>query len=489
MSDQISIKEARARLWHMGILRWKLTEIQRDLVDSYASSQFKTNVWLCSRRIGKSYALCTLAIEKCLSKPNTVVKYIAPTQKHVKNIIRPILKNIFLDCPEEILPHFRTADNIYRFQNGSEIQLAGTDSGHAETLRGGSSDLCVVDEAGFCDDLTYIIQSILIPTTTTTFGKIILSSTPPRLADHEFVKYIEEAEARGSYLKRTVYDGLNKSILTQQMLDDIINEYGGIDNPEFKREYECRIIRDSDRQVIPEFTEELISDIVCEWEKPAYFDIYVAGDLGVKDFSIFLFGYYDFRNSKIIIEDEVVLRGQEWTTEALANGIKDKESQWFINPITKDKQKPYLRVCDNSLTVLNDLQVLHGLNFIPTAKDDAFAAINNMRILIKQKRIIINPRCKALINHLKYASWNKSRTSFSRSPDYGHYDGVHALTYFCRAVQQQKNPYPASFGFGTGDEWFQLEKVKQNVNLPKETQAAFSNIFKIRSSLRRGQKL
>lgn len=136
MSD-ISIKEARARLWHMGILTWKLDPIQKQLYEAFQVSSYKTNVWSCSRRLGKSYALCCIAVEQCMKKPNTVVKFIAPTQKHVKNIIRPLLKEIFKDCPDELRPHFRTADNIYRFHNGSEIQLAGTDSGHAEGLRGG----------------------------------------------------------------------------------------------------------------------------------------------------------------------------------------------------------------------------------------------------------------------------------------------------------------------------------------------------------------
>lgn len=486
ISSEMTIQEARARLWHMGILSWKLTPVQKELCDSFANSTYKTTVWSCSRRLGKSYALCCLAVEQCLSKENTIVKFIAPTQKHVKNIIRPLLKEIFKDCPDELRPHFRTGDNLYRFNNGSEIQLAGTDSGHAEGLRGGSSHLCIVDEAGFCNDLTYIIQSILIPTTTTTHGKIILSSTPPRLPNHEFINYMEEAESRGSFIKKTIYDALGQHI-TQQMLDEIVHELGGIESPDFRREYCCEIVRDQDMLVVPEFSDETIKEVIQEHNKPAYFDIYVAGDLGVKDYTVFLFGYYDFRESRVIIEDEVVLSGHAWTTEALASAIKEKEATLFINPLTKDKQAPYIRVCDNSLTVINDLHSLHGLTFLPTAKDDAFMAINNMRILMKQKRIIINPKCKTLISHLKYASWNKNRTSFNRSKDHGHYDAVHALTYFCRAIQQGKNPYPSNFGFGSGDSWFQLKANNNTTQLQPEVEKAFENIFKIRGSLRKNK--
>lgn len=482
-TPQLSRSEAIAKLWHMGILIWKLDKIQKELYDTFQRSQQKTIVWSCSRRIGKSYALSCIAVEKCLTKPNTIVKFIAPTQKHVKMIIRPLLKEIFKDCPKELKPEFRTADNIYRFDNGSEIQLAGTDSGHAENLRGGSSDLCIVDEAGFADDLKYIVQSILIPTTTTTHGKIILSSTPPKDPNHEFVHYMEDAEAKGNFVKKTIYDGLGSRI-TQKMIDEIVDELGGIDSPDFRREYLCELIRDEELTVIPEFDNLLQEKIVKEWPKPPYFDIYVAGDLGKKDFTVFLFGYYDFKAAKVIIEDEVVMRGRNLDTDVLAKAIKAKEKEHFYNPLTNDIQAPYLRVCDNNLILIGDLYRLHALTFVPTAKDDAAAALNNMRQLIKSGQIIINPRCKTLISHLKYATWDKNKNTFARSTDYGHYDAVDALKYFCRSVQLQKNPYPASYGMGSSDGWWEGYNKKANDPIPFPAANNIKNIFKIKRSLK-----
>lgn len=481
-NNPITRAQAVVKLWHLGVLQWKLDSIQKELYDIFQKSVQKTVVWSCSRRIGKSYALSCIAVERCLQKPNTVVKFIAPTQKHVKMIIRPLLKEIFADCPRDLKPDFRTADNIYRFQNGSEIQLAGTDSGHAENLRGGSSDLCIVDEAGFCDDLKYIVQSILIPTTTTTHGKIILSSTPPKNVDHEFVAYMQDAEAKGNFVKKTIYDGIGSRI-TQKMIDEIIEELGGEESPDFRREYLCELIRDEDLTVIPEFDDLLQKELIQEWKRPPYFDIYVGGDLGKKDFTVFLLGYYDFKNGKIIIEDEIVLRGRKMTTDILATAIKEKEQKHFTNPITKEIQSPYLRVCDNNLIVIGDLWAHHNLSFVPVQKDDAVMALNNMRIMIKQKRVIIHPRCKTLILHLKYATWAKNKDTFARSVDFGHYDAVDALKYFCRSVQQQKNPYPSHFGINSADNWW--EGYKPPSKTPAIPQAEnIKNIFKIKRSLR-----
>jgi phage terminase large subunit len=490
MDQTITRAEAITRLWMLGVLTWKLDPLQLELYKFFLDNKKKTTVWSCSRRLGKSYALCCIAIEKCLKKPNTTIKFIAPTQKHVKMIIRPLLKEILKDCPKEIRPDFRTADNMYRFQNGSEIQLAGTDSGHAENLRGGSADLCIIDEAGFCDDLSYIVQSILVPTTTTTHGKIILSSTPPKTIDHEFAKYMENAEENGTFIKRTVYDGIGYR-LTHEMVQEIIDELGGVDSPEFRREYLCELIMDEDSSVVPEFSEFLQSQIVKEHPQPPHFDAYVAGDLGAKDFTVFLFAYYDFRNAKIVVEDEVVLKGgsRRTTTDLMAVEIKQKEKLLWTNPETGDQKKPYKRVCDNDLLVINNLYAQNNLLFTPTDKYDSHAALNNMRMLLKNFQIIIHPRCKTLIQHLKYATWATNKKTYARDTNNGHYDAVDALKYLVRNVQMTKNPYPTNYGLGSGDNWWGgFMKPTNPTSLPDKAVDTIKNLFKPKPSLKFGSR-
>lgn len=471
--------QATALLWQKGHVAWKLDPTQQDLYNSFMNATAKTVVWACSRRLGKSFCLSVVAIEQCLRKPNSVVKFIAPTQKHVKMIIRPLLKEIFNDCPKELRPDFRTADNIYRFKNGSEIQLAGTDSGHAEALRGGSSDLCIVDEAGFCDDLRYIVQSILIPTTTTTSGKIILSSTPPLSPDHDFEEYRKEAEFKGNYVLKTIYDNPR---LTEAQIQEVIDELGGVDSPEFQREYLCKVIVSEDHAIVPEFSnEELQKVIVREWTAPPFRDLYVGGDIGFTDLTVFLFGYYDFKHNKLIIEDELVMSGHKMTTAYMAEQIKLKEQTLWTNSMTGEQQKPYLRVVDNNLIVINDLHKLHNIDFIPTLKDDAMAALNQVRIKIREQAIIINPKCKTLIFHLKNGVWNKSRKSFNRSPDAGHYDAIDALKYMVRNIQYSKNPYPFGYGGEYGENTFRIKDTPAISPVAK----SFENVFNLRKGLNR----
>lgn len=478
--QSLNKNQAISILWSKGILTFKLDAVQKELYECYKNSTGKVTVWSCSRRLGKSYALCCIALEKCLQTPNTIVKYIAPTQKHVRSIIKPLIAEILKDCPKPLRPTFKSAQCVYTFPNGSEIQLAGTDSGHAEGLRGGSAHLCVVDEAAFCTDLSYIIQSILIPTTTTTRGKIILSSTPPLSSDHDFETFRKIAFESNNYVLKTIYDGLGSRI-TMDIINEILAQYpGGEKNLDFRREYLCEMVTSERDAIVPEF-QELESEIVKEWKRVAFADNYVSGDVGAKDFTVYLFAYYDFKAAKLIIEDEVVFRGEEksFTTDDLAKAIKDKEKQIFINPMSKEFEKPYLRISDNNLILINDLHKLHGLIFVPTAKDDKEAALNNMRIMLKEKRIIINPRCKVLIYHLKNGTWKKGGKEYARTSEGGHYDAIDALVYLVRNINYTRNPYPENYDRQAGVPYFDSGE-KRLTPVQKEIKSWFQPRFSLK---------
>lgn len=468
MENQLSRKEAVKILWNQGVLSWKLDSNQKELYKAYHESKNKVLVWLASRRLGKSHTLCVIAIEICLKKPNSVVKYVAPQTKMVRTIIRPLLRDILKDCPPELRPEYKTQEQLYRFPNGSEIQLAGTDNQNAENVRGGGAELCLVDEAGFCDDLDYIIKSILLPTTTTTRGKIILSSTPPRKPGHEFEDYIKKSEIEGTLIKKTIYDNPR---LTIEDIEEMKREYGGEESVEWQREFLCQLAKDEELTVVPEFNEALAKEIVSEWIKPACYDSYVAMDVGGRDFTAVLFAYLDFRQGKIIIEDEICIRGRNMTTDVLVDMMRQKEASLWT-------KKPYLRIADNNnLILLNDLQTIYKISFIPTAKDNADAALQAVRTLLKQKKIIIHPRCTTLIRHLKNAIWNASRTSFARTANEGHFDALAALIYLCRNVQFYKNPYPYDYGMVKGDGIFYKEKMEDT------KYSKFKDIFKTKKSV------
>lgn len=453
LTDQDKLKlAARDQLWRNGMLSFKLDQTQKELYELFYNSKHKIMTWLLSRRQGKTYTLSVLALEQCIRKPNSVVKFVSPTKLQVNNNVRPIFRQLLEDCPEDIKPEFRQKDYIYYFNNGSEIQLAGSDSGHAEKLRGGDSDIWFIDEAGSCSDLKNLVKSILLPTTLITNGKGILASTPPKEADHEFLEYIEQAQQRGSLIKKTIDDNPR---ITAEQKQDLINEVGGEHTDEARRELYCEIIKDSRTSVIPEFDSALEKEIVKEWPKPPFFDAYEGMDTGGKDLTVVLYGYFDFRADKIIIEDETVINFQDkdMNIEYLAKEINKKEKMLWTNPISGEYKAPHARVSDISYILTQEIyqhsrrlfSQNEGVNFSIARKDDSDAMINNLRILLANKKIIIHPRCETLLRHLRNVRWDKQRKFFARSTDDGHYDAVEALKYLVRVIEFKKNPYPAHY--------------------------------------------
>lgn len=441
----ISKKQAVHALWRKALLHWKLDKNQQEMYKFARNTDHKIIVIGSSRQLGKSYFLTTLAVEECLKHPFAIVKFIAPKVKDIKRIIAPLIREITADCPNDIKPEFKTQENVFRFKNGSEIQLAGTDNGHAESIRGNKAHLCIIDEAGFCDDLNYIVNSILIPTTTTTGGKIIMASTPSKSPDHDFMGFLKHAELEGRFIKKTIYDNPR---LSEADINALAEALGGKDSVDFKREYLVEMVTSEDDAVVPEFNKELKEKIVKEWVRPPFYDAYVSMDIGGTDFTAVLFAYYDFVNAKLIIEDELLLNGKKALTDNIAMDIKAKEGALWFNKYTGEPKPPTMRIADNNNPILiNDLIAKHDLPFMTTLKDNKEAALNNMRMLLRSERIIINPRCRSLVYHLEGAIWNKDRTKYARSADKGHYDLVDALVYLCRNVNLQKNPYPANYNF------------------------------------------
>lgn len=484
---KISKSEAIAQLWKRGNLSWKLKSNQKEMYTLFYSSPHKTQTWLLSRRSGKTYTLCLLSIEACIKDPNTIVKFVAPTKLQVDTILRPIMREILKDCPDNISPSYSKKDYVYYFNNGSEIQLAGSEAGHAEKLRGGSSNIGIIDEAQDVTDLDNIVKSILLPTTLTTKGKIILSGTPPKDLNHDFVRFIEESESRNTLTKKTIYDN---PMISEKDLEDIIVEVGGKDSEAFKREFLCELLKDSSSSVIPEFNEELEKKVVKEWIKPPFYTPYVAMDLGFKDLTVVLFAYYDFKKDKVIIEDEISMKGSDenFNLAKLTELIDEKENILWTNIYTNEVFKPGARVSDINYIVTSEISKYSGgkIHFTNARKDDKQAAINNLRLMLKNEKIIIDPKCKTLIRHLKNVKWDKSKNNnsslFARDSDNGHYDAVDATLYLTRAVEYRKNPYPANYNTNLKDLYGPIADKQQDSYIKNNQNQieVFKKIFNVK---------
>lgn len=434
-------------LWRKGSLSWKLNSAQKELTDFFHNSKERIVVVAMTRQIGKTFTAVSLALEYALQNPNTEIKYCCGNAKTALKATRSNLLKIIEDCPKELKPTYDRTLGCYKFKNGSLLHLEGLDSGKADDLRGTAAKLIVIDEAGFINDLTYALYSVLFPMTNTTKGKFLIISTPPRSAGHDFDKVVQTARGAGAFYELNAYKYLalvkdDPSFFKDRYTLDAVEE-NKKNMPEnaFNREILCQFIRDEETVVIPEFTEERKYKIVKDWVRPKQYDAYVSMDLGMTDLTAILFAYYDFVNNKLVIEDELEVNSKKLNSDYLGSEIVKIEARLWTDDLGFQTE-PLKRVCDiNEQIARVDLNRRYNLQFVSAKKDDKDAGINMLRVKIQNEEIIINPRCKKLIFHLENATWNKKRTSFERTPTAGHYDFVDAMLYLIRAVKYNKNPF------------------------------------------------
>lgn len=411
----------------------------------------------CARRLGKSFLLCLLSIEMCLRKSGAMVRYAAPTHKDLKKIVIPIMNKILRDAPQHLRPTWKSSEGVYVFPNGSEIHLAGVNM-NPEHLRGTACDLFIIDEGGSVNNLEYVVNDIAMPQFLDPDGKVVeerklvIAGSPAITPAHEFTEMANEAQVNGNYSHFDIYHGGYSTHLIEKFKE----ECGGEQTTTWKREYLALDVVDEERAIIPEWKEK--------YEKLPPIDEffkfhlkYESLDIGVRDLTVCLFAYYDFKRATLFVVDEFVISGPKMTTERLAEGIRAKEKEAF------DNHSVYKRVSDIDLLLIQDLSRLHSLPFFQTDKGHLEEMVNEVRIWVNAGRIIVSPKCVQLCGSLRYGVWNEKKTEFERSKAYGHFDALASLIYLVRNTDHTVNPIPMHYGKSADDYVFTIPEQKTKV--------------------------
>ena len=229
--------------------------------------------------------------------------------------------------------------------------------------------------------------------------------------------------------------------LTDRYVESLYAVYTGIRK---KRFLEGQWVADEETLILPDFI-SAEKDIIRRVTRPRFCHKMVSIDVGFKDYTACLFGYYDYLEASIVIEDSIFLR--KMNTAELAYALKEKEKELW------GREEPYFRVSDTDLILIQDLNTIHDMSVRPTKKDNKEAQVNYTNLLIRNKKIIIDPRNEKLIYQCKTGTWrlininsDKPRKEFARAEGEGHYDGIDALIYMCRNAPKYSNPFPAGEG-------------------------------------------
>lgn len=423
----------------------------------------------CHRRFGKTTVYGITGSEIAITKPNSLVRFIAPTMRQADEILRPIFDDIFLDCPKEFAPEWKENKKQYVFPNGSKIIINGSENDQMEAQRGLRSDATFVTEIRDISKLEYLINDILLPQTMTTQAPIFFDSTPAKDMTHYYYALKDKLVLKNASITFTLDDNTH---IPQAVKKAWIDQAGGIDSPTVQREYFCKRIKDEKLTVIPEWKEDYVVNAPHN-SNFNYYHKYVALDMGVRDNTSVLYAYYDFIDATLYIIDEDVLSGDQLTTEIISGTIKDKEQLLFGNKYTGNNRigqdKVFRRIADNTNPqLLNDLGHSYGLSFIPTTKTNLQAMVNKVRVWVRAGRVKIDQKCKYAIGCIDSAMWqNDKKDDFARSEAFKHYDALAAIVYLVRAIDESSNPLPLGHMGQNEVVFFEKDAITEEAQIQK----------------------
>lgn len=450
----------KALLWKSGRLSYLLHSGQREIHEHYRAweksgyelrkreeklpGRFpRVYVADCSRRWGKDFWGITQRIEDAIRRPNSVLTYATAFKSDISSIVLPLFEQITQDCPTSLRPVFRTSyqgtEAGFYFPNKSVIKLVGIDK-NVDGLRGRFSDGVTISEAGFVDYLRDAVITVLMPQLQGRLqATIILNSTPPKIPGTAYDDlFCPDAQERGAYFMRTIMDNPR---LSQAERDEFIEAAGGLESEDCQREYFVKRIRSETRVVLPEFNPDIH---VKASPTPEFALGFTVVDAGIKDMTAVLCGWYDFERAKLVVRKDWAKAGAN--TDEVLGALRVTEAQAFgalkFWGGSTFKANPFMRYSDTDLRLITDLNQLHGLKIGTVEKSDAEAALQALRTGLRREKIEVHPEATVTISHCTNAVWDKSRSSYERSEQFGHFDAVDCLKYMHRMCNRTMNPFP-----------------------------------------------
>lgn len=431
--------ETVAELWRRGILYWKLRPLQLIVYKALRAlpKSVREAVALIARRWGKSYLITLMAIEDCLQNDNVQVGISGPDLKQTKRIIIPLFKQISADAPEGLIKYTKSE---LTWTIGNSTLFIGAFDTALESFRGLEIFSLYLEETGLSnsEEYEYTIKSVLRPTLMHKRGRMVHATTPPVEENHPFIfQTMAEAEMNNALYRYTIYDN---PFLTKEEIEDEIKAAGGRDSAHCRRELFCEIVKDTGRIVIPEFSEEAYVKPLTQPKHTFYLTAIDFG--GVLDPHAVILTYYDFARNKFCVFDEVMLPINTSTDIIVEETLKLEKR----NKVVWLKGAP-ARIADAPGQTLVDLRNMKfHCRFPLKGKDSVEDGVQALRVAFTQNKIEIDPRCKILIQTLKYGMWNKARLDFQRTDLLGHCDMLAALSYAFRHTDKVSNPIPAYEG-------------------------------------------
>lgn len=435
-----------------GVVRHLLTPVQRVFYDKTKTQVHNEIGYFCTRKIGKSFSLFLMEVEKCIQNGGLIWRHIFPTFKLAKDVCYPIYRELREVLPDDVMPRLLKSEAAFEFKNGSVVLLGGAHPDSIENARGPIAHGIVLDEAAAFEEsnFDYAMYSVLYPQLTTVKNSVVWhATTPPKSPQHPWlIKVLPRLRMDNAVVEATIDDN---ALLTQEDIAKIEKRYitleypNARDNPEFQREYLLKASAATDLRIIPEFRLDRhvykddrwapMRNPVTGDESQQYIG-FISVDHGVTDLSHTIVGVLNWVDNTLYILKEHADKNMSLADlAAVHNEMKDFISLRCPEIISIGDLWDQCR-----LTMQKD----HGITFQRPRKAGLEDNTGVTRNAFEQDKIKIHDSCPKLISQLQYGLWAETQATdpvkkFARTEG-GHSDGIAALIYLVRRVTWNMRP-------------------------------------------------
>ncbi len=436
--DRIDERLIYEALWRRGDLEFLLWDQQIAPFRSMESMPPSATeyVVLCARQFGKSTMGVVRALSKAIKHRDACILIIGPDTKQTRDIVNPKMRFLMRTAPPGLIRQSKSENRWYIFHESdplrndfSEIIIAGMNDG-SSSQRGKTVQEILVEEIADVNEDKFLeaIEQDLGPALThSKGGKIIYLTTLPPVPDHPFITTtMVKAKLHNAISIFTIDDNI---ALTPEQYDACVSRAGGRHTIAFRREYLCEVVRDKNRVCLPDFDE---THNVRDFTLPTYCNVLVVGDWGgVRDKTAVVLYTYDYLSDLDLFWDERVFEPNT-PSSVIVPELRSMEAGHYVLSRYIDAPQQFVTI---------DLSVDYGYHAALPQKTDWQASLNTLNVRFQQRRALIHPRCKFLIQSANSGILNKSKSDFDRNEALGHMDGVAAMMYAVRMTNRD-NPYP-----------------------------------------------
>ena len=395
-----------------------LSQGQKTIADSPA----RFRVAVCGRRFGKTY-LALRELARAARYPNRRVFYVAPTYRQAKQICWDELKRKLYNL--NWVDGVNESDLTIKLINGSKISLRGADN--FDSLRGVGLDFLIMDEFAMIDQKAW--TEVLRPTLSDKGGGAMFISTPMGQGNWAYDMYLrgkDHDDEWASFQYTTLAGGNVPAEEIEQARKDL-------DERTFRQEYEATFETYSgvihynfdEQNIVPfGYSIDSLSDVMlfCDFNTDP-----MSGVIAVRT------------DNGIHCIDEIAMYGSN--TNELAEEVKNRYPGMKVTAFP-DPAGAQRKTSANGNTDIKILQMA-GFNVKyrhqhPLVKDRINAVNSLLKSVDGSRRLLIDPKCKKLIESLRKHVYKEGTQIPDKSTGYDHF--CDALGYGVEYLYPVKKP-------------------------------------------------